>query len=144
MEDSTFAQDPTLHFPDKLQYKQKVQTIENWNEVLALEGLEDHYLRASKTKLVRWTGVKGGCSIDVETQRVHASTFTTLAAPGCMLKRNSKAYYELTILEYDDDATLQAGWATLAMERSDDNNEGVGNSPGSWSICVIRQVKQAT
>lgn len=142
---------PPQLIPKDQQLDKKSKTIAKWREALEVEGLEDRYLPASKTKLVRWAGEKKACLIDVEINEVRASTFTTLAAPGCMLEHDSNkkalpvmAYYEVTILEYGEDAVLQAGWATLAMERSDDNDdEGVGNSLGSWSVDGIHQVREA-
>ncbi len=89
--------------------------------------------------MVRWCGSRGACDIENDTGSVKAFHNSTVALPTCLVQSGGKAYYEMEVVQRG--SLIQAGWATLALERSGhDEHSMVGMHYGSWGVDGIGQL----
>eukprot|EP00288_Rhodomonas_lens_P018399 CAMPEP_0177697914 /NCGR_PEP_ID=MMETSP0484_2-20121128/4765_1 /TAXON_ID=354590 /ORGANISM="Rhodomonas lens, Strain RHODO" /LENGTH=646 /DNA_ID=CAMNT_0019208979 /DNA_START=55 /DNA_END=1995 /DNA_ORIENTATION=+ len=93
----------------------------------------------SKPEMVRWCGSRGACDIDNESGTVKSFHNSTVALPSCLVPYGKKAYFEMEVVSRGK--TIQAGWATLALERSGhDEHSMVGMHYGSWGVDGVGQM----
>lgn len=89
--------------------------------------------------MVRWCGSRGACDIDNESGTVKSFHNSTVALPSCLVPYGKKAYFEMEVVSRGK--TIQAGWATLALERSGhDEHSMVGMHYGSWGVDGVGQM----